>query len=144
MLFALISMGILVARYLPLLIKNSNNATAEIKEQFLSIPVFGIDKHIEVIRILAKQCGLPTHDIKNLVVDHMTYYAVNESQNPIHVLYISEAGFGGDLAEGKLEPFLRKLPSPGLLIRCTYLPPQLTKLPRIERDGYCCINLATQ
>lgn len=141
MLFASISMAVLVTNYLPTLLSNAKTTKADITGQFLSIPVFGVDNHMKTIKALAKKCKLPSENIRNLVVDHMTYYAFKDTQNPIHVLYISEIGFGKDLADGKLEPFLRQIASPGIISQCAYIPPQLEKLPRIESNDYCCINL---
>ncbi|MCE3046338.1 hypothetical protein [Legionella sp. 16cNR16C] len=140
-LFASLSMAILVRNYLPVLILNSKSTTADISGQYLSIPVFGASQHIKTLNELAKECKLPSENVKNLVVDHMTYFAFKNVPNPIHVLYVSESVYGQDLTNGRLKPFLSKIDSPGLIIRCSYLPPQLGELPRSEKNGYCCINL---
>lgn len=142
-LYASASIIILLHNYLPALVHNSKIQEAEIKGQFLSIPVFGVAHHIKTIKALAKQCDLATKNVSHLVLDHMTYYAFRENKSPIHVLYVSEIGFGPDLAHGKLEPFLHKLNSPGIIAQCPYIPEQLRSLPRIEKNGYCCINLNT-
>ncbi len=141
MLFASLSMSFLVGNYLPAMITNSSTPDADISGQYLSMPVFGVKKHIQTLKTLAQECKLSTDKVKNLVVDQMTYYAFKDQSNPIHVLYISEAGYGQDLTNGRLKPFLTKIDSPGLIIRCSYLPPQLGELPRSEKNGYCCINL---
>ncbi|UHL63244.1 hypothetical protein LSG25_14420 [Paralcaligenes sp. KSB-10] len=138
------SMGILASQYLPTMIINSQTLAADIKNQPLSIPVFNTKEHISTIRNLAKACGVSGDNAKNLVVDHMTYFAFTELRNPIHVLYISEPGFGVDLANGKLLPFLKKMASPAIIARCTYMPSQLKTLKTIELGGYCCINLMGQ
>lgn len=141
MLFASISMAFLVRNYLPVMISNSRSTTADISGQYLSIPVFGASQHIKTLNELANDCKLSSTRVKNLVVDQMTYFAFKNEPNPIHVLYVSESGYGQDLTNGRLKPFLSKIDSSGLIIRCSYLPPQLGELPRFEKNGYCCINL---
>lgn len=125
---------------LPTIIKNSTMHNAEIANQPLSIPVFGVDKEITTIKRLAAMCKLPENSSRHLVIDHMTYYAFTRLQYPIHALYVSESIYGADLANGRLLPFLEKINSAGIIARCSYFPPQLNILKPIKLDGYCCAS----
>lgn len=139
-LFSCFSMTLLVSRYLPSMIHNSNLIAADIPNQPLSIPIFSAHEQLGVIRELAQQCKVTGDGSKNLVVDHMSYYAFRNLRTPIHVLYIS-GWLGGDLTGGKLEQFLKKLESPGVISRCSYLPEQLRGRKHAELGGYCCVDL---
>lgn len=142
MCIAMISMATLLYRSMPLMIINSKTLNSDIKDQYLSVPTFSESQHFLKIRSLAKKCGIPLLNSKYLILDHQTYFAFAENKFPIHVLYISEAVYGKDLINGKLGTFIRKINSPGLLTRCSYLStsPQLMEYSRIESEGYCCIN----
>lgn len=143
-LFSTLSMMLLVSGYLPLMIRNSNLETADIPGQPLSVPTLSASEHLSAIRELSQQCKIDGDMAKNLVVDHMTYYAFRELQTPIHALYISESVYGGDLSGSKLRSLLVENDSPGVISRCNYVPEQLRSLERIESKGYCCINLKLQ
>ncbi|RAP37453.1 hypothetical protein B1207_04575 [Legionella quinlivanii] len=140
MIVSLMSMCTLLYRTLPLMVLNSSSTDSDIKDQYLSIPTFSQEEQVIKIQKLAKKCGIPFTNTEHLVVDHQTYFAFPENKFPIHVLYISEVGYGGDLVNGKLEILLRKLHSPGVIARCSYLSPQLVKQEKIVSEGYCCIK----
>jgi len=124
----------------PNLLRNSNYTNASLPGQYLSVPVFGVNAHIESILELGKLCHLPTENAEHLVVDHMTYFAYLKNKNPVHVLYVSELGYGGDLLNGKLLPFLKERNSPGLITRCEWVPKDLRELQQQNGRGYCCID----
>jgi hypothetical protein len=138
---SIVSMMTLLLKVFPVTLKNSSSATATLPGQPLSIPVLDIKHHLNSIENLGKSCALPPDNAKNIVVDHMTYYAYLKSKKPIHVLYVSEFGFGGDLSNGRLLPFLKKLDSPGIISRCEWMPLQFRDVQKKDDMGYCCVNL---
>ena len=56
----------------------------------------------------------------------------------MNVLYISEFGFGADIAN-KTKAFLNKIDSDGLIFRCDYLPEAL-KWDVVKRGNMCCVS----
>lgn len=138
---AAISILTLFIKSFPLLRNNAEVEQAEIIGQPLSIPIFGIKSHIKSIRMLGEECGLSPEINEHLVVDHMTYYAYIETKQPIHILYVSELGFGGDLVGGRLLPFLKRINSPGIISRCKWIPTELKDMALSDNKGYCCVNL---
>ncbi len=80
----------------------------------------------------------------HVVVDHMTYFAYLKDRSPIHVLYISEFGYDGDLLNGKLLPFLKERNSPGLITRCEREPNEFRDAQRHNDRGYCCVGFGTK
>lgn len=135
------SMTTLLTDVFPALLKNSSSTTAALPGQPLSIPVFNVQAHLESIEKLGASCRLSPENTKNLVVDHMTYFAYLNAKKPIHVLYVSEFGYGGDLNNGRLLPFLKKLDSPGLISRCEWVPLAFRRVQKSDDMGYCCVNL---
>lgn len=138
---AALSVAVLLYTMLPALQRNASNPVATIPGQPLSVPVFGVSAQLESIRDLAQSCHIPLQGSKNVVVDHMTYFALAADRNPIHVLYISELGYGGDLLGGKLVPFLKSLDSPGVISRCEWMPAELRGSMKRNDLGYCCSSL---
>lgn len=129
-----------VSAHLPALVRNASSPVASIAEQPLSIPSLAALVHLASIEKLAERCGLDQEGASRIVVDHMSYYALRDIRRPIHVLYVSDLGFGGGKAEGWLDPFLRGLGSPGVLARCDWMPPLDAAVVHGER-GYCCARL---
>ncbi|WP_397451925.1 hypothetical protein [Pseudomonas sp. NA-150] len=125
----------------PSIIKHASSDLATIDGQPLSIPVLGATSHIESIKTLGAKCGISDASTANLVVDHMTYFAYLSDRSPIHVLYVSELGYGGDLTGGKLLPFLKKLNSPGIISRCEWIPNEFRAAQKSNDMGYCCVNI---
>jgi len=135
------SLWLLVSNESPLLFRATTSMSIEIPGQQLSIPALSASKHLENVRILASMCHIPKDGAKNLVVDHMTYYAFSELVTPIHALYVSEKVYGGDLSEGRLLSFLKQIRSPGVVARCEYVPPQLQQDIEHRYSGYCCLRI---
>ncbi|WP_244858235.1 hypothetical protein [Pseudomonas sp. PP3] len=141
---SLTSLFILFYSITPTLIKNSDYEYASIPGQPLSIPVMGVENHIKSIQELGKLCHIPESNAKHVVVDHMTYFHYLKDKSPTHVLYVSELGYGGDLTDGKLLPFLKKQNSPGIITRCEWMPKDFKNNQQKNDRGYCCINLNNQ
>ncbi|HAP39069.1 MAG TPA: hypothetical protein DCQ94_04830 [Nitrospira sp.] len=136
---ALVSLTILNSKMVPELYRSATSERYPPPNQPLSVPHLNQEQHFETIRALAKQCGFPASGAKNLVVDHMTYFAFSGLRQPIHIAYVSEYAYGGDLINGKLVPFLKQLGSSGAIGSCTYMSPQFHSLPQAELNGYCCV-----
>lgn len=137
---ALVSLMILNSKMVPELYRSASYEMSPPPNQPLSVPHLNQEQHFETIRALAKQCGLPASGVKNLLVDHMTYFAFSNLRQPIHIAYVTEYAYGGDLINGKLVPFLKGLGSPGAIGSCAYMSPQFRHLPQTEMNGYCCVN----
>jgi hypothetical protein len=137
--FAILNLCALLANVVPQIIKQSEFHGASIKDQWLSVSPFNFDMQKTTIRSLAHQCNIEGDGSSRLVVDHSTYYAFDRLREPIHVLYISEEGFGGDIKGREIIPFLKEIKSPGIIARCDYIPPALRDTVK-RLDGYCCIN----
>ncbi|MDR2315987.1 MAG: hypothetical protein LBF06_06320 [Pseudomonas sp.] len=137
---SLLSLSMLFYLVTPNLLRNADNPTASILGQPLSIPVLGIQAHLDSIRRLGEMCHIPKQQAEHVVVDHMTYFAYLNDRNPVHVLYVSEQGYGGDLLDGKLLPFLKARKSPGLITRCEWVPAELRKAQRQNELDYCCVD----
>ena len=140
LLLSIMSMGTLLAFVTPSIIRNASLAQSSLPGQPLSIPVLGIQLHLDSISKLGGTCGVPAESAENVVVDHMTYFAFLQDKKPIHVLYVSEIGYGGDLTNGRLLPFLKGLNSPGLVTRCEWVPYEFRQAQEKGDMGYCCVN----
>lgn len=138
--FSILSMVTLLVLVTPSTIQNSSFEKASLPGQPLSIPVFNAKLHLKSIEKLGASCGLSSGNTERMVLDHMTYFAFLNEKKPIHVLYVSEFGFGGDLTNGRLLPFLRKLKSPGVITRCEWMPTEFRKAQKSNDLGYCCVN----
>ncbi|XXD82400.1 hypothetical protein J3P95_17170 [Pseudomonas sp. Z5-35] len=134
---SLITLSALVT---PGLVGNAAFTQSSLPGQPLSIPVLGVQPHLDSIIKLGASCNIPTQSAENVVVDHMTYFAYLRDKQPIHVLYVSETGYGGDLSNGKLLPFLKGLNSPGLITRCEWVPYPFREAQEKDDKGYCCVN----
>ena len=93
---------------------------------------------------LGQSCHIPTDLAEHVVVDHMTYFAYLKDRSPVHVLYISKLGYGGDLLNGKLLPFLKERSSPGLITRCEWVPDEFRDIQRQNDRGYCCVDFGAR
>ncbi|MNL33761.1 hypothetical protein D3C87_1556890 [compost metagenome] len=140
LLLSMASMVALLALVTPGITRNSSFAQSSLPGQPLSIPVLGTQLHLDSISKLGASCGIPAESAENVVVDHMTYFAFLRDKKPIHVLYVSEFGYGGDLSNGKLLPFLKGLNSPGLITRCEWVPSEFRQAQEKDDMGYCCVN----
>lgn len=74
----------------------------------------------------------------------MTYFAYLQDSKPVHVLYVSELGYGADLLNGKLLPFLKARNSPGLITRCEWVPNELRDGQQRNDQGYCCVDFGNR
>ena len=140
LLLSMASMVTLLTFVTPGITSNSSLAQSSLPGQPLSIPVLGARAHLDSISKLGASCGIPAESAENVVVDHMTYFAFLHDKKPIHVLYVSEFGYGGDLSNGKLLPFLKGLNSPGLITRCEWVPNEFRQAQEKGEMGYCCVN----
>jgi len=141
LIFSILSMATLLSLVTPSVIENSSSQKASLPGQPLSIPVFDTQSHLQSIKSLATSCGLSSATSENLVLDHMTYFAFLKQKKPIHVLYVSEFGYGGDLTNGRLLHLLKKIGSPGIISRCEWIPSEFRKAEKSNDMGYCCVNL---
>ncbi|MBB3315506.1 hypothetical protein FHT77_001348 [Rhizobium sp. BK181] len=141
LMFSIFSMATLLSLVTPSVMENSSSQKASLPGQPLSIPVFDTQSHLQSITSLGASCGLSPATSENLVLDHMTYFAFLKQKKPIHVLYVSEFGYGGDLTNGRLLPFLKKLGSPGVIARCEWMPNEFREAEISNDMGYCCVNL---
>ncbi|WP_241801731.1 hypothetical protein [Pseudomonas corrugata] len=137
---SVVSMTTLLTLVTPAVVRNSSSTQSSLPGQPLSIPVLGVRDHLDSIRRLGQSCGIPARSAENVVVDHMTYFAFLNDKKPIHVLYVSEYGYGGDLSNGRLLPFLKGLNSPGLITRCEWVPLQFRPMQKMGEMDYCCVN----
>lgn len=140
LILAMASLVTLSALVTPGIVGNAAFTQSSLPGQPLSIPVLGVQPHLDSIKKLGTSCNIPTQSAENVVVDHMTYFAYLRDKQPIHVLYVSEIGYGGDLSNGKLLPFLKGLNSPGLITRCEWVPYPFREVQEKDDKGYCCVN----
>ncbi|APC15676.1 hypothetical protein BLL42_08005 [Pseudomonas frederiksbergensis] len=141
---SLISLFTLFYLVTPNLLRNAEYANASIPGQPLSVPVLGAKAHLDSIRELGESCHIPADHAEHVVVDHMTYFAYLKDRSPVHVLYVSEFGYGGDLLNGKLLPFLKERNSPGLITRCEWVPNEFRDVQRQNDRGYCCVDFGVR
>jgi hypothetical protein len=139
LIFAAMNLCALMVNVAPRLIEQSISRTSSIQGQWLSVTPFNFDEQKSTILALADQCGIKGDGASRLVVDHVTYYAFDHLRQPLHVLYISEDGFGGDIKGREIVSFLNEMGSPGIIARCSYIPPVLRNVVKDMR-GYCCIG----
>ncbi|MGW7773321.1 hypothetical protein ACTWM0_10265 [Pseudomonas machongensis] len=138
---AVVSLLTLAWLLTPSIVRNASYPAATIPGQPISIPVLGTEQRLEGLRELGQRCNIPQQSAKFLVVDHMTYFAYRQNTQPVHVLYISELAYGGDL-KGRLLPFLKAHGSPGLIARCEWIPAELRDQQQDNGQGYCCVDLS--
>lgn len=137
---SLLSTPVLAVEVIPRLFAAAYASTDVLPGQPLSINAFGYTKARERIRALVMACGIRGDGAWRLVVDDLTYFAFADLQQPLHLIYLYEGGFGADL-EGRIRDFLVDRESEGVIGQCTYLSPVLQK--DALRDGnLCCVKLA--
>lgn len=116
-------------------------STVDISGQPLSIPAVRTSNHFRSISDLSQSCKLNVDSNRPVVLDHMSYYVFKKTAYPIHVLYVSELGYGGDLQGNKLIDFLKERHVTGVAARCSWIPAVLKPWEKKNGDGYCCVNL---
>ena len=137
---SLFSFPIRIFNIMPSLIATLHSNTDLLPGQPLSVSAFNFENTRTRVRLLASECGLPGDNSKRFVIDDMTYYAFDYLLQPIHLVYLYEGGFGADIGDNKLQQFLDKMGSDGIVAQCTYFPNRF--LQNAKRDGnICCINL---
>ena len=122
----------------PPLLKAAQENKYMISGQPLSTSIF-LDKNKKTdLLALASSCSISADSSRRLVLDGTAYFQFKNQREPINVLYISEFGFGADVAN-KTREFLNKIDSDGLISRCDYLPEAL-KGEAIKRGDMCCVS----
>lgn len=141
MIVSIASMITLMVTVTPVVVQNATSVSSSVPGQALSIPVLGTQSHLNAIKTLGASCRLPEKAAEHIVLDHMTYFGYVLDKSPVHILYVSDQGYGGDLARGKLLPFLRSIKSPGIISRCEWMPAEFRAAAKSNDMGYCCVNL---
>ncbi|AZL71413.1 hypothetical protein EJA05_07570 [Pseudomonas oryziphila] len=137
---ASLSLIALMSLVTPSLLRSADLQRAEIWGQPLSVPVFNTEAHMNAIREVGRMCHIPERSASFVVVDHMTYFVYRKNVRPVHVHYVSERAYGGDLL-GKLIPFLKAHGSPGVVSRCDWIPGEMRGIEKVGEMGYCCVDL---
>ncbi|CAK17990.1 hypothetical protein; putative membrane protein [Pseudomonas entomophila L48] len=141
---SLASLFALFSLVTPTLLRNAGYANASLPGQSLSIPLLNTQAHLDSILKLGDTCHIPRAGAEHVVLDHMTYFAYLQDSKPVHVLYVSELGYGADLLNGKLLPFLKARNSPGLITRCEWVPNELRDGQQRNDQGYCCVDFGNR
>ena len=132
---SVVCLGLLV--FAPLL-RAAQEQKYIISAQPLSTPIF-LDKNKKAdLLALASSCNISTDVSRRLVLDGTAYFQFRNQKEPINILYISEFGFGADIAS-KTKAFLNKIDSGGVISRCDYLPEAL-KGDVIKKGDMCCVS----
>lgn len=139
---SLSSFYVLFYTILPNLILNSHSDKGLLVGQPLSVSAFNFSTQRLRVRALAKTCGINGDDSTHLVIDDLTYFAFERLHQPVHVIYLYGGGFGLDVAGDRVQPFLTKIASDGIIARCTYLP-EFYKDKAVRDGNYCCVNIST-
>ena len=136
------SAGVLVSTVVPRLLKATHSGGDGLPGQPLSVPIFDYQVHRDRVRLLANTCSIQGDGSRRLVVDYLTYFAFKDLREPMHLVYLSEGGFGSDLKGEAILSFLSKMESVGVIAQCTFLPTALKK--DAKHDGnLCCVDLKT-
>lgn len=122
----------------PPLLKAAQENKYIISGQPLSTSIFLEKNQKTDLMALASSCNISADSSRRLVLDGTAYFQFKNHREPINVLYISEFGFGADIAN-KTKAFLNKIDSDGLISRCDYLPEAL-KGDVIKRGDMCCVS----
>lgn len=142
LILATVSVVTLLVLYSQVAYRFERYSTADIPGQPLSIPSIGTSIHFRSIKDLSSQsCKLDVDSNRPMVLDHLSYYVYRKTTYPIHVLYVSELGYGGDLQGNKLIDFLKEKHVAGVAVRCSWIPAVLKPWEKKNNDGYCCVNL---
>ena len=120
------------------LLKAAQKNKYVISGQPLSTSIF-LDKNQKTdLLALTSSCSISADSSRRLVLDGTAYFQFKNQREPINILYISEFGFGADIAD-KAKEFLNKIDSDGLISRCDYLPEAL-KGDVIKMGDMCCVS----
>ena len=118
-------------------LRRSNAQAPYIRQQPVSVPVFGYAKQKPEILAAAAKCGIKDpRKAKGLLVDDLTYFAVMESRLPQHRLGVLS------IWNGSIEDpiaYLKSRGSDGIILGCHFLPDDLRR--RAKRRGeFCCLG----
>jgi hypothetical protein len=105
--------------------------------QIYSFTAFGYDGLRPKILETAARCGIdPASHPRHLVVDGLTYFALDSSYQPIFMTYIDERGWGKKIAD--IGGLLAKLHSEGMVAGCEWIPSKL-RSKAVENGQFCCL-----
>lgn len=135
---SLVSIVCLSLLVFPPLLKAAQENKYMISGQPLSTSIFLNKTQKTDLMALASSCNISADSSRRLVLDGTAYFQFKNQREPINILYISEFGFGADIAN-KTKVFLNKIGSDGLISRCDYLPEAL-KGDVIKRGDMCCVS----
>jgi hypothetical protein len=115
----------------------SNAQAPYIKEQSVSVPVFGYARQKPIILAAARQCGIPEpHKAKGLLVDDLTYFAFMESKLPQHRLGVLST-WSGSIKDPV--DYLKSRGSDGIILGCHLLSDDLRRRAK-GQGGFCCLG----
>ncbi len=104
------------------------------------VPALGFGKERTKIREHAARCGIEGDGARRLVVDDATLFAFDDLHEPLHIIYVTDAGmWGHDMPGEKNLAFLRELGPSGIISRCGFFPTSLESKAKRE-GGYCCVS----
>ena len=105
--------------------------------QKYSITGFGFDALRPRILETAAMCGIdPATHPRHLVVDELTYFALEPSYQPIFMTYLDEDGWGRNITD--IRALLAELNSDGMVVGCKWIPSKL-RSKAIENGKFCCL-----
>jgi hypothetical protein len=137
---SLLSSVVLIFLVSPKIILLATSAVDILPGQPLSVKTFNFSVRREHVRSLAKVCDIKGDGARRLVVDDLTYFAFENLQQPLHLIYLYEGGFGADIGGENICSFLSGIGSDGIIAQCTYISPVFNKI--VVREGsFCCVNL---
>lgn len=139
LMLAIASIVMLLSAVFPALVQSATSVSSVMPGQPLSTPIYASRESQGAIKALARQCGIGEHSEK-LVLDGFSYLQFSDTRQPINILYISESGFGADVAN-RLPRFLNAIGSGGVVSRCDYLPQGL-RMMAVSEGKMCCISSA--
>lgn len=85
----------------------------------------------------ARMCGIePANNPRRLVVDELTWFALQPTYRPILATYIDERGWGRSISDHR--KFLSLRGSEGMVVGCQWVPTQL-RGEAIRNGQFCCV-----
>jgi hypothetical protein len=101
---------------------------------------FNYAEESEKIWKAAAACGFEKgRHYHGIVVDDQTYWALRETEEPIHATYVSRTVWAQSITN--LGAFLKVHGSDGLIARCSQILDPSQNLQAIRTGDYCCSNL---
>ena len=125
----------IVRRYFPPLWQAAGHA-GYVDGQGFSVSVYGYGSIREQIRGTARQCGIGAHGrAQRPLVDDTTYFAMEDSWRPYHVLGVFEK-WNGSIRDPLA--YLKAQHSEGLIVGCRLLGTDLLRM-SVRHGDFCCI-----